>query len=200
MAIDFSDSRAQLAELVTPVEGIYRRSFKVATAHQTSVNPRATNPLQCGEFVELSSDGKTVVRGGDTGAVTGPGDAGAVQMDNAGGTNASDSSPRPAWMVWYEVGATDAQANEMVPILFSGSGFEIDTDIFVNNSLAVGKKVCVGNVTHPKNSGLLLRGLVCDDVGGAGSGTTAGAYMVGRITKLPADNGGRLRVLVHEIV
>jgi hypothetical protein len=201
MTIDFTDNRTQMAVLHTPVEMVYRRTFPVGTAHQGSVNPRATNPIQCGEFLELSADGKEVVRGADDGT-GGPGDGLPAAIVCA---SAATCTENPSWMVWYEVGGTDAQVlgtgNGMVPILFL-NGFEIDTEIFINTSLAIGKKVFVGNVTNPRNAAVSLRGLVCDDLGGAHLGTDRNppAYCVGRITKLPADNGGLLRVLVHSVV
>jgi len=199
MAIDFTDFRAQLAELHTPVESVYRRSFPVGTAHLTSVNPNDTTPLQCGEFVRLSSDGKSVERGGDAvggaGNEIGPGDGGAVV--NA---SAATARPEPCFMVWYEVGATDSQVNGQVPILFMGS-YEVDTEIFVDDALAIGKEVYVVNVQHPRRTAVsadnLLRGLASDDHGGAGAGAGGAGMPVGFITKLPADNGGKLRVLVH---
>lgn len=201
MTIDFTDNRTQMAVLHTPVEMVYRRTFPVSTDHQGSVNPRSVNPIQCGEFLEFSADGKELRRGGDV-ADTGSGDGGAIQC-----TTSATVALNPTFMVWYEVGATDAQVlgtgNGMVPVLFL-NGYEVDTEIFVNTSLSLGDRVYVGNVTNPRTLPVapagLLRGLVSEDLdGGKAAALAAGVPAVGRITKLPADNGGLLRVLVRSV-
>jgi hypothetical protein len=87
----------------------------------------------------------------------------------------------PSWAVFAEQGRFETQVLGKVPILFM-KPFEADTKIMLATGLAVGDALEVADVTI---GSLTRRGLVKFTTG----------FKVGRVTRLPADNGGYLRFL-----
>lgn len=87
----------------------------------------------------------------------------------------------PSFPVFTERGRTDTQALGKVSLILGPNGsFEADTDIFDATGLTQGEALEVTNVTI---GGLTKRGL----------GQYTNGFRVGHVTKLPADNGGKLR-------
>lgn len=91
----------------------------------------------------------------------------------AGGTT-------PSFAVWGERGRTDMQSLQKAPTLYLGP-YEADTKVMDPTALAIGAKLMVADVTY---GSLTRRGLKLE---------AGGVYVVGRVTRLPANNNGYLR-------
>lgn len=91
-----------------------------------------------------------------------------------------------SWPVWAERGRSDVQALRQAPVLYLGQ-YEADTRVFNAASMVLGGRVSVATVTlgGRNYSGLVANG----SVGTPGAGIT-----VGFITRLPTNNGGKLRI------
>jgi len=88
----------------------------------------------------------------------------------------------PSWVMFAEKGRFETQAAGKVPILWLND-FEADTKVMDSTGLAVGDLLMVNDVTY---GSLTRRGL--KEQGG-------GAFIVGRVTRLPASNNGYLRFI-----
>ena len=88
-----------------------------------------------------------------------------------------------AWLVFAERGRTDVQAIRRVPVLYMGT-YEADTLIFDATALAHGDPLMIDDVTIDTltKSGLKKHG----------GGTE---LVVGYVTKLPTNNGQKLRFM-----
>jgi len=85
-----------------------------------------------------------------------------------------------AWAVFAERGRYDVQSIGKVPVLFAGS-YEADTRVFTAAGLTLGGNLQTSNavtVDGQTKSGLLIH---------------SGGPVIGWVTRLPANNGGRLR-------
>ena len=87
-----------------------------------------------------------------------------------------------AFAVFAERGRFDVQAIGKTVVLFGGT-YEADTDVFTAASLTLGGKLQTNNnVTVNSNTK-------------SGLSNHTGGEIVGFVTRLPANNGGRLRFL-----
>lgn len=87
----------------------------------------------------------------------------------------------PAYPIFSERGRSDTQAINKVSLILGPSGSQADTDIFDSTGITLGEGLCVADVTI---ASLTKRGLV--QASGAGK-------VVAYCTKLPANNGNKLR-------
>jgi len=110
-----------------------------------------------------------------------------LQLDTAykmarGGNNAgnlTDEATVPSYAYFAERGRYDTQAIQKGPFLYLG-GYEADTLIMDSTSMVVGSAVSVFDLDI---GGVIRRGL----------GLLSAGYEIGRVTRLPANNGGFLR-------
>ena len=107
---------------------------------------------------------------------------GGAQEDRAQRGSANPATDR-SYPVWSERGRTDTQALGKAPLIMGG-WFEADTDIFLGTGITLGEDLVVNDVTI---GGLTRRGLI--QVGGGGG------RVVAYCSRLPADNGGLLRLI-----
>ena len=171
-------------ELISDVIPVVRRDFKLATP--ALVDPLNANVLIDGEWMVLNNDCKlqraTDITAGKEGIK-------ALYL-----TNRVRSFP-----LFAERGRTDVQALLKTVILFGG-WFEAETRIFdgdakgtdgANQQYAaisyVGQPLQVATVTIGTRN---LSGLVAADIT---EYTTNVPFIVGWVTRLPANNGGKLR-------
>ena len=98
----------------------------------------------------------------------------------------------PSFVVWSERGRTDvlASSQRKLPLLWLGD-FEADTRLF-NASKALSGGAAITTVGQPlKVASITIGGkIVCGLVGAV---VGDGEPIVGRVTRLPASNGGKLR-------
>jgi hypothetical protein len=94
---------------------------------------------------------------------------------------AANPSLWPSFAVFGERGRTDMQALGKAPMLYMGT-YEAQTKVMDDTGLVVGDALEVQDVTF---GSLTRRGLI---------EFTAG-YIVGRVTRLPANNNGYLRFI-----
>lgn len=106
----------------------------------------------------------------------------AYKMVRGGDNNAGtpDIGIVPAFVYAAQKGQTDVQAIQKAPFLYLNS-YEADTLIFLGTSLAQGSPLMVRDVDI---GGIIRRGL--------GLATT-GAFIVGYVSRLPANNNNFLR-------
>lgn len=88
-----------------------------------------------------------------------------------------------AWAAFAERGRFDVQALGKVTILFLQS-YEADTKVFASAGLTLGGKLQV-------KAGLTIDGVA----GRVGVGNYASGEVLGYVTRLPADNGNKLRFI-----
>lgn len=144
-------------------------------------DPNLADPLNAaalvdGEWVTLDSSYKLVR---------------AADIASAGNVPAANARPFP---VWNERGRTDVQAlgERRTVVLWLGA-WEFDTriysDVVVGSGavFALGAPVKVASITIGSRN-------YCGLVGSQDSDSAAGVYWVGFVTKLPTDNGGKLRI------
>src|SRR5262249_21345406 len=100
----------------------------------------------------------------------------------------------PSFPIWAERGRTDvtAQSQRKVPLIYLGD-YEADTRIFdatavVSGGAAIASLLQPLNVASISIDGQILVGLVGAQLGD-------GEPIVGRVTKLPTQNGGKLRYI-----
>lgn len=98
----------------------------------------------------------------------------------------------PSYVVWSERGRTDvlASSQRKVPLLWLGD-FEADTRLF-DAAVALSGGAAITTVGQPlKVASISIGGkIVCGLVGAV---VGDGEPIVGRVTRLPASNGGKLR-------
>lgn len=107
---------SQNLKLFTPVELVYRRD--IILADPTLLNPRGSNPLVQGEWVEYDASYKAI---------------------RAAGT-------KLPFQVFTEAGRTDTQAIRKANVLYMGN-YEADTLVFDATALADGDPLMVADVT-----------------------------------------------------
>lgn len=98
------------------------------------------------------------------------------------GVRGTGTTTAPSFAVFGERGRTDMQALTKAPLLYIG-GYEAQTKVMDATGLAVGSALMVDDVTF---GSLTRRGLKL---------VTASNYIVGRVTRLPANNNGYLRFI-----
>jgi hypothetical protein len=133
-------------------------------------NPFNANALVDGEWMTLTSANKMQ-----------------RAVDVVGGSP-GDAATLPSWPLWAERGRTDVQARgERASTLLYLGQWEFDTRIFNATSMVLLGRVSVAVIAlgGKQYSGLVANGTVASP----GSGIT-----VGIITRLPATNGGKLRI------
>jgi hypothetical protein len=137
------------------------------------VDPTLVNPLNAlatvdGEWMEITATYKMQR---------------AANIAAAGNAATAQSYP-----LWAERGRTDVQARctRAAPVLWLGQ-WEADTRIFLVTNMVMGGLVSVSSVNL---NGKIVSALVANGtIAAAGAGIT-----VGFITRLPAANGGKLRL------
>lgn len=164
-------------EPVSDILPVQRRDF--ALADKTLADPLNAVALVDGEWMTLNSSYQ-IVRAAD---VTTLGTAG------AGGRATVKSFP-----LWAERGRYDirAMAETKMPVLFRGD-YEFDTRIF-DAAAVVGGGLAITTVMQPlKVATIAIGGR--NYCGLVGSQTSDTAPWVGFVTRLPANNGGKLRFI-----
>lgn len=155
---------------VSDVLPICRRDFPLADV--TLANPLNPAALIDGEWVTLTSS---------------------YQIQRAASiASAGTGATLRSWPVWAEKGRYDVQANSgrKTPVLWLGE-WEWDTRIF-DGTAAVGSGAAMTLLGPVKVASVTLgASIYCGLVGHGGSGDTA--PVVGYVTRLPANNGGKLR-------
>lgn len=165
-------------EPVTDILPVQRRD--IALADKTLADPFNAVALVDGEWMTLDTSYK-LVRGAAIGTL---GTAG------AGGRATLKTFP-----LWAEKGRYDvrAQAEAKMPVLWRGD-FEFDTRIY-NLTDVVASGAAITTVLQGLKVATILIGArnYCGLVGHGGSADTA--PIVGYVTRLPANNGGKLRFI-----
>jgi hypothetical protein len=155
-------------EAVSNLMHLQTRDFPLADPDL--FNPFNTNALVDGEWMTLNSSNKML-----------------RAVDVVGGSP-GDAAVLPSWPLWAERGRTDVQARgeRGASLLYLGQ-WEFDTRIFLATSMALLGRVSVAVVSlgGKQYSGLIANGTIASP----GAGIT-----VGVITRLPATNGGKLRI------
>jgi len=166
-------------ENVSNMMQVQTRDFELAAAQKVIVNPLNANALIDGEWMNFDSTGKLVR---------------AVDISGAEGTAATAIS----WPAWGERGRTDWQAlgGRKIPLLWLGP-WEFDTRVFkatgvgaLTDITAIGQAVQVAVIDI---GGTKYAGLAGHDGGPQVGGTDTG-IIVARVVRLPANNGGKLRI------
>jgi hypothetical protein len=165
-------------ELVTSVVSLLPKDF--ALADKTLADPlNSANPFIDGEWFIIDANYKA-----------------AVACDRSGAGNVATQTAYP---IWAEKGRWDTQAmsEKKVPLLFLGD-YEADTRVF-DASAVVSGGAAITTVGQPlKVASITLGAFVKIGLVGAVAGD--GEPIVGRVTRLPAQNGGKLRfVRAHTI-
>lgn len=157
-------------EPVSSILPVQIRDFGLAD--KTLIDPLGSNPLIDGEWFNIDSNYKAVPAADRT----------------TTGALASQTS----YLVFAEQGRWDIQAmsRKGVPLLFIG-GYEGDTRIF-DASVALGGGAAITFVGQPLKVATILLGSY-KKLGLVGAVAGDGEPIVGRVTKLPANNGGKLR-------
>lgn len=165
-------------EPVTSVLATQRRDF--ALADKTLADPLNAVALVDGEWMVLNTSYQ-IVRGAAIGTL---GTAG------AGGRCDIKSFP-----LWAERGRYDvrAQAQAKMPVIFRGD-WEFDTRIF-DATAVVASGAAITTVLQPLKVATIAIGSrnYCGLVGHGGAADTSA--VVGYVTRLPAQNGGKLRLI-----
>lgn len=159
-------------EIVSDLLKIQVRDF--ALADKTIAEPLNATALVDGEWFIIDSAYK----------------AARATAINAAGNIATQT----AYPVWSERGRTDvlAMAGRKVPMLFLGD-YEADTRIFDAAAVVDGGAAITTVGQRLKVASINIGGkIVCGLVGGQAGDNDP---IVGRVTKLPANNGGKLRFI-----
>lgn len=155
---------------VSDILPVQRRDFGLAD--KTLANPSGANPLVDGEWMVIDSNYKA-----------------AVACDRSAAGNVATQT---AYVVFAESGRFDIQsmAETKVPLLYLGD-YEADTRIF-DAAAAVSGGAAITFVGQPlKVASIDIGGIIKIGLVGAVAGD--GEPIVGRVTRLPANNGGKLR-------
>ncbi len=159
-------------EPVSDILPTTRRDFTLADT--TLLDPTSATPLVDGEWATIDSSYK-LVRASTVGT---PGNANTSAL------------ARPYWM---EKGRTDAQAMKKGVVLWMGE-WEADTRIF-DASAVVGSGAAITAVAQPVKVATITIGSR-NYTGLVGHGGSGDAHpIVGYVTRLPASNGGKLRIM-----
>lgn len=153
-----------------PVRNILHvQTAAFALANASLARPDVTNAVVDGEWMALDASDR-LIRAADISQVAGT------------------AATAPSYPLWSEKGRTDAQAmaEPRKSVLYLGP-WEYNTRIFNATSMVLNGLVSVAVV---ELGGVRYSGLVANGTfASAGTGIT-----VGIVTKLPASNGGRLRI------
>jgi hypothetical protein len=115
----------------------------------------------------------------------------ATTIGTPGDQPSANDRPFP---VWNERGRTDVQAlgERRTVVLWLGA-WEFDTRIYEDTVVGSGAVFALGAPVKVATVTIGTRNY-CGIVGSQDSDNAAGVYWVGFVTKLPADNGGKLRI------
>lgn len=159
-------------ELLSDTLKLQVRDFPLAD--RTIADPLNTTAFVDGEWFVLDTNRKA---------------ARAAAIGGAGNVATQTSYP-----IWAERGRSDvlANADRKVPLIFMGV-FEADTRIF-DAALVASGGAAITTVGQPlKVSSISIGGkIVCGLIGAVAAD---GEPIVGRVTRLPANNGGKLRFI-----
>lgn len=158
----------------------HRDVLPVQRADFPLVDPTLANPLNAvalvdGEWMTLNTTGTKIQRATDI-------------------ATPDDEATALSWPLWAERGRTDVQAigGRKMPLLWMGA-WEFNTRIF-DASAAVGTGSTITAIGQPlKVATITLGGRNYTGLVGSDS-SDSGAIVVGYVTKLPADNNGKLRL------
>jgi hypothetical protein len=160
-------------EEVRPISPYQVADFKLADG--TLVNPLNSVALVGGEWLTLDANGVLASRASTIGAV-------------------GNEATKPSFPCWLDRGDTSlqARAEKGVPVLWKDA-WEFDTRIF-NATVVVGSGLAITAFMQPLKVATITIGTrnYSGLVGHGGAGDTA--IVVARVTKLPASNGGKLRI------
>lgn len=159
-------------EPVSSILAVQRKDF--ALADKTLAKPlENANPLTDGEWMVINSSYQAV-RAADV-------------------ASAGNAATQTSYVCFAEEGRWDVQAMSLskVPLLFL-HGYEADTRIF-DAAATIGSGAAITTVGQPlKVASVTVNGVV--KAGLVGHGGAADPHpIVGRVTRLPANNGGKLR-------
>lgn len=158
---------------VSDVLPITRRDFPMADP--TLANPLNPLALIDGEWVTLNTSYQ-ILR----------------PMSIAGAGNPATVRSFP---LWAEKGRYDVQANSgrKTPVIWLGGDSEWDTRVF-DASAVVGSGAAITTVMQPvKVASVSINGVIYSGLVGSG-GASDSNPIVGYVTRLPANNGGQLRI------
>jgi hypothetical protein len=157
-------------EPVSDILATQRRDFPLADP--TLADPNSATPLVDGEWMILDANSQ-LVRAADV-------------------ATPDTLATQTSYPLWAERGRYDVQAlaNRKMPIIWLGD-FEFDTRIF-DASAALGGGAAITTVGQPLKVATITIG-TRNFVGLVGAVAGDGEPVVGRVTRLPANNGGRLR-------
>lgn len=162
-------------EPVTDILKVHRRDIPLADG--SLVNPTSANPLVDGEWVTTNASNQAVR---------------AADIALAGNEATQWSFP-----VWSEKGRSDVQAmyDKKVPVIYLGS-YEFDTRIYdAAADVGSGGAITSNGLWSPlKVAAVTIGGVIYSGlVGHAGFGDDG--IIVGRVSRLPATNGTKLRFI-----
>jgi hypothetical protein len=149
-------------------------------------NPDASHPLQEGEWLTSTGDGKLKRAASDAGAYTGS--AGSVLAINTSGSTLA-AATTPCFMNFQERGRYDAQLTRKAHVIMGPSNFEFRTkQIICAASGDEGKRVVV--MCCIDTSGRHVAALVVEDdaATACGGSLTTGAWYAGVITRVHGQN------------
>lgn len=165
-------------EPVSDLMKVWRRDF--ALADKTLADPLNAVALVDGEWMVLDSN-YNIVR--------------AAAIATLGTAGAGGRATLKAFPLFAERGRYDvrAQATPKMPVIFQGD-WEFDTRIF-NATDVVASGAAITTVLQPVKVATVAIGSrnYCGLVGHGGAADTA--PVAGYVTRLPANNGGKLRVM-----
>jgi hypothetical protein len=158
----------QYFKLVSEFQTINRRTFPFAD--QTGADPHSARPLIHGEFLQPGTGATKgqMLRGGND-AVGTPG-------------TPDDEAAVPSYCYFAEQGRYDVQALKKGPFLYMHS-YEADTKVMDGDGIAVGDALSVFDID---TLGAVVR---------RGLAKSGGGYVIGYVTRIPADNNGWLRFI-----
>lgn len=156
-------------KLVSEFQTIHRRSFVINPS--TILDPNNARPLIDGEWLQLRANKYEMERGGDNVQTT------------AGTPDGEAGADVPSYAYFAEQGRYETQAIAKGPVLYMGV-YEADTKVMDGDSLVEGSPLAVFDITLAGSS-VVRRGLALRSSG----------YIVGRVTRRPADNGGFCRFI-----
>lgn len=180
--INFDRGSTQYVRLLSSLDPVWRWDHEVdpsAAGHYSSVDPQAEYPLLMGEFLRLKPDGKAMRH---------------IDPSAAETANLDDCPEVPVYMMFAEKGRTDLQVARRVPLMFLGAYVAETKLIHSTCAFVLGEELYVGNV-KPAGFTHCVQGLIGKSLA-AGSCT----FPIGRVLKLPADNGGWLRFVCNNPV
>ena len=153
---------------------VQTRDFPLVNPGNLLTNPTSTTVLVDGEWMSLDATGQNMLR--------------AAAIAGAGVEAAGHS-----WPLYAERGRTDVQAIQKASLLWLGQ-WEADTRIY-RADVAVGAGAIIATVGQAvKVASIAIVSAARFFCGLVGWNTADPGFIVGYVTRLPANNGGKLRI------